>query len=107
MLGLIQSTAGFTSYFILMSHGGNIVPGGSWSMQDLFFNNDFTESQGILLDSNYVEWTYDQRDQLLEKAQTAYFITVLIVRVFCLFTTKTVERSLFKHGLFGNRVLLL
>eukprot|EP00121_Abeoforma_whisleri_P014430 Awhi_evm1s13307 len=107
-LGLIQSLAGFTSYFLLMSKGGGIRDG-YWTINTLFFNKDFTESTGVVYDSATPSnpWTYNERMDLLSKAQTSYFVTVLVVRCFCLFTTKTVERSLFKHGFFNNRILLL
>jgi hypothetical protein len=59
----------------------------------------FMTSPELIADPNGDLWTLDQRLELAQMASTAYFATLLHIRVWVLLTCKTVERSLFKHGM--------
>jgi hypothetical protein len=59
----------------------------------------FMTSPELITDPNGDLWTLDQRLELAQMASTAYFATLLHIRVWVLLTCKTVERSLFKHGM--------
>ncbi|KNC84720.1 hypothetical protein SARC_03061 [Sphaeroforma arctica JP610] len=107
-LGILQCIAGFTSYFILFGTGCGIQNGG-WSFDSIWLSNgeDFIYSEADMTDSEGIVWTQENRLDLSRCGTSGYFSTVLIVRMAVLLTTKTVERSLFKHGLKSNKVLLI
>ncbi|XP_055342143.1 sodium/potassium-transporting ATPase subunit alpha-B-like isoform X2 [Paramacrobiotus metropolitanus] len=98
-IGPIQAAAGFFCYIVIMGEMG-FLP---W---DLLWKRERWDSREVadLADSYGQEWTYKQRKELEYTAQTAYFLSIVIVQWADLIISKTRRKSLFQQGM-GNWVL--
>lgn len=89
--GLIQTIAGFLNYFIVLSDYG-------FSPSDLSgtATNYFRDDSKV-----YERLGYDSNEQLriLNEAQTAYFVAIVITRIGVLISCKTRTRSILQQGM--------
>merc|ERR1740128_1469910 len=98
-VGMMQASAGFFAYFVIMSENGFLPKDlfglrKSWDSRHL---NDLTDSYGQ-------EWTYDARKQLEYTCHTAFFVSIVVVQWADLIICKTRRNSLFQQGM-RNHVL--
>lgn len=96
-IGMIQASAGFFVYFVIMAECG-FLP---W---DLFGLRKHWDSRAVndLTDSYGQEWTYDARKQLEYSCHTAYFVSIVIVQWADLIISKTRRNSVFQQGMRNN-----
>merc|ERR1712226_477439 len=101
MIGIMQACAGFFTYFVVMGVNG-------WHPDRLMGLRDEWEDESIndLKDSLGQEWSYAQRDTLLNTCQTAFFTSIVVVQWADLMISKTRRNSLFVQGILCNQVLL-
>ena len=93
-IGMIQATAGFFVYFVILAENGflpNRLLGlrKEWDSQAV---NDLEDSYGQ-------EWTYKNRKILEFTCHTAFFASIVIVQWADLLICKTRKNSLFQQGL--------
>merc|ERR1719427_691613 len=93
-IGMIQASAGFFVYFVIMSENG-FLPG------KLFGIRKAWDSQAIndLQDSYGQEWTYRDRKILEFTCHTAFFVSIVIVQWADLIICKTRMNSVFQQGM--------
>jgi len=98
-IGMIQASAGFFTYFVIMGENG------FW-MSKLFGIRKQWDSKGIndLEDSYGQEWTYTQRKKLEYTCHTAFFVTIVVVQWADLIICKTRRLSLFQQGMKNHRL---
>jgi len=98
-IGMIQATAGFFSYFVIMAENGFLT-------KSLFFCRERWDSKAIndYQDSYSQEWTYTNRKTLEYTCHTAFFISIVIVQWADLIICKTRRLSLIQQGM-KNHVL--
>ena len=93
-IGMIQASAGFFVYFVIMAENG-FWPGHllglrkEWDAQSI---NDLQDSYGQ-------EWTYKDRKILEFTCHTAFFVSIVVVQWADLLICKTRKNSLFQQGL--------
>merc|ERR1712033_74371 len=93
-IGMIQASAGFFVYFVIMCENG-FWPGKlfglrrSWDSQPI---NDLEDSYGQ-------EWTYRDRKVLEYTCHTAFFVSIVIVQWADLIICKTRMNSVFQQGM--------
>jgi len=93
-IGMIQASAGFFVYFVIMAENG-FWPGRlfgirrAWDSQAV---NDLTDSYGQ-------EWTYADRKILEYTCHTAFFVSIVIVQWADLIICKTRKNSVFQQGM--------
>ncbi len=93
-IGMIQASAGFFVYFVIMAENG-FLPGHllglrkEWDSQAV---NDLEDSYGQ-------EWTYRDRKILEFTCHTAFFASIVVVQWADLLICKTRKNSLFQQGL--------
>merc|ERR1711994_97279 len=93
-IGMIQASAGFFVYFVIMAENG-FLPGRlfgirrSWDSQAV---NDLEDSYGQ-------EWTYRDRKILEFTCHTAFFVSIVIVQWADLIICKTRKNSVFQQGM--------
>lgn len=97
--GMMQASAGFFTYSIIMSENGFrlhdlIGIRNQWESRAV---NDFTDSYGQ-------EWTHSQRKKLEYTCQTAFFISIVIVQWAELIVCKTRTNSILQQGM-TNKVM--
>ncbi|KAL7673335.1 hypothetical protein ACOME3_008194 [Neoechinorhynchus agilis] len=98
-IGMIQASAGFFIYTVIMADNG-FLPSRlinqrlSWQSP---WANDLSDSFGQ-------DWTTEQRRVLEDTCQTAFFLSIVMVQWTDLIICKTRRLSLFQHGM-GNTVL--
>ena len=98
-LGILEASAGFFVYFVIMAENG-FLPSylfglrRSWDSSSV---NDLNDSYGQ-------EWTYKHRKNLEFTCHTAFFVAIVLVQWANLLTCKTQRLSIFTQGM-GNRVL--
>ncbi|CAD5210637.1 unnamed protein product [Bursaphelenchus xylophilus] len=99
-IGVIQSLAGFTTYFIVMAENG-FLPKRLYQIRDTW------EDQGIddVDDSYGQQWSYDQRKTLEHCCHGAFFFAIVVVQWADLIVARTRSASLLSHR-FSNTVLL-
>uniref|UniRef100_A0A3Q3SW08 Sodium/potassium-transporting ATPase subunit alpha n=1 Tax=Mastacembelus armatus TaxID=205130 RepID=A0A3Q3SW08_9TELE len=99
-IGMIQATAGFYTYFVIMAENG-------FRTLDLVGLRVFWNSKEIddLEDSYGQQWTYEQRKVIEFTCHTAYFVTVVVVHWATLLIAKTRRNSIIHQGM-TNRVLI-
>eukprot|EP00792_Barthelona_sp_PAP020_P011631 TRINITY_DN574_c0_g1_i1.p1 TRINITY_DN574_c0_g1~~TRINITY_DN574_c0_g1_i1.p1 ORF type:complete len:1098 (+),score=335.38 TRINITY_DN574_c0_g1_i1:29-3295(+) len=90
-IGLIQFLAGFFTYFVVFSDHG-ISPG------DLFFSASDFYNKDILWKS----LTYVDRSKILRQAQTAYFVSIIVVQYADLIICRTRTQNACQHGMCNN-----
>ncbi|KAJ6650148.1 Sodium/potassium-transporting ATPase subunit alpha [Pseudolycoriella hygida] len=98
-IGMIQTVAGFFTYFVIMAENG-FLPMKLFGLREQWESkivNDLTDSYGQ-------EWTYRDRKALEYTCHTAFFISIVIVQWTDLIICKTRRNSLFRHGM-NNWVL--
>ena len=98
-LGAIQICAGFYAYFLLLANNG-FVPSNLFGIRKQWDSS----SVGDLRDSYGQEWSYSQRKTLERSLYTAFFIAIIMTKVFTLISCKTRKLSIINHG-FSNSVL--
>merc|ERR1712051_457908 len=93
-IGMIQASAGFFSYFVILAENG-FLP---W---DLFGLRRAWDSQAVndLEDSYGQEWTYKDRKVLEYTCHTAFFVSIVIVQWADLIICKTRMNSVFQQGM--------
>ena len=98
-IGMIQASAGFFSYFTIMSEHG-FRPSDLLGLREEWDNED----NDFVVDSYGQEWTYHSRKQLEYTCHTAFFVAIVIVQWADLVICKTRQLSLFQQGM-QNHVL--
>jgi len=93
-IGMIQASAGFFTYFVIMAENG-YLPGTllgirkDWDDKD---NNSVTDSYGS-------EWSYVQRKNLELTCHTAFFTSIVVVQWADVIISKTRRLSVFQQGM--------
>merc|ERR1712227_116652 len=93
-IGMIQASAGFFVYFVIMAENG-FWPGRLFGIRknwDSSAVNDLTDSYGQ-------EWTYADRKILEYTCHTAFFVSIVIVQWADLIICKTRKNSVFQQGM--------
>ncbi|CAD5207829.1 unnamed protein product [Bursaphelenchus okinawaensis] len=98
-IGVIQSLAGFTTYFVVMAENG-FLPHTIYNIRQVW------EDKGIddVLDSYGQQWSYHQRKQLEHSCHGAFFFAIVIVQWADLIVARTRSASMLSHR-FSNIVL--
>ncbi len=93
-IGMIQASAGFFVYFVIMAENG-------FRPMTLFGIRKQWDSQAIndLSDSYGQEWTYRDRKILEFTCHTAFFVSIVIVQWADLIICKTRRLSVFQQGM--------
>merc|ERR1712179_805145 len=93
-IGMIQASAGFFVYFVIMCENG------FWP-STLFGIRKAWDSKGIndLEDSYGQEWTYKDRKILEYTCHTAFFVSIVVVQWADLIICKTRKNSVFQQGM--------
>merc|ERR1712180_235796 len=93
-IGMIQASAGFFVYFVIMCENG------FWPSKLLGLRRAW-DSQAVndLEDSYGQEWTYHDRKVLEFTCHTAFFVSIVIVQWADLIICKTRKNSVFTQGL--------
>ncbi|RDD36748.1 Sodium/potassium-transporting ATPase subunit alpha [Trichoplax sp. H2] len=100
-IGMMQATAGFFCYFVIMGENG-FLP------NRLFGIRVFWEDRNnhALLDSYGQEWTFSQRKVLEYTCHTAFFVSIVVVQWADLLICKTRRNSIVQQGFFSNWYML-
>jgi sodium/potassium-transporting ATPase subunit alpha len=98
-IGMIQASAGFFTYFVIMCENG------FWPSR-LFGLREPWDSKGVndLSDSYGQEWTYAQRKVLEFTCHTAFFISIVIVQWTDLLICKTRRNSIVHQGMMNHHM---
>jgi len=93
-IGMIQASAGFFVYFVIMCENG------FWPSTLLGLRREW-DSQAVndLEDSYGQEWTYFDRKKLEYTCHTAFFVSIVIVQWADLIICKTRKLSVFQQGM--------
>jgi len=93
-IGMIQASAGFFVYFVIMCENG------FWPSTLLGLRREW-DSQAVndLEDSYGQEWTYADRKKLEFTCHTAFFVSIVIVQWADLIICKTRKLSVFQQGM--------
>merc|ERR1712088_1233744 len=93
-IGMIQASAGFFVYFVIMCENG------FWPSKLLGLRRAW-DSQAVndLEDSYGQEWTYADRKILEYTCHTAFFVSIVIVQWADLIICKTRKNSVFQQGM--------
>ena len=98
-IGMIQASAGFFVYFVIMAENG------FWPKKLLGLRQKWdAQSVNDLEDSYGQEWTYHHRKILEFTCHTAFFVSIVVVQWADLLICKTRKNSLFQQGL-NNHML--
>merc|ERR1719427_2436659 len=94
MIGMIQATSGFFTYFVIMGENGfrpSFLIGlrSEWDNKD---NNSLEDSYGS-------EWSYEQRKNLELTCHTAFFTSIVVVQWADVIISKTRRLSVFQQGM--------
>merc|ERR1712088_1246073 len=93
-IGMIQASAGFFVYFVIMAENG-FWPSHLLGLRrawDSIAVNDLTDSYGQ-------EWTYADRKILEYTCHTAFFVSIVVVQWADLIICKTRKNSVFQQGM--------
>merc|ERR1712172_438241 len=93
-IGMIQASAGFFVYFVIMAENG-FWPGKLFGLRrewDSIAVNDLEDSYGQ-------EWTYKERKVLEYTCHTAFFVSIVVVQWADLIICKTRKLSVFQQGM--------
>merc|ERR1712214_145238 len=93
-IGMIQASAGFFVYFVIMGENG-FLPGKLFGLRRQWDS----EAVNDLEDSYGQEWTYRDRKILEFTCHTAYFVSIVIVQWADLIICKTRKLSVFQQGM--------
>merc|ERR1712012_628101 len=93
-IGMIQASAGFFVYFVIMCENG-------WWPSHLLGLRRAWDSQAVndLEDSYGQEWTYADRKILEYTCHTAFFVSIVVVQWADLIICKTRKNSVFQQGM--------
>jgi hypothetical protein len=104
VLGTWQAIAGFISYLLVFDHY-NIPISGIVYISTTYFKNSSPDFYGLVCVQRYYVLTLfqdaEQQRSLLQEAQTAFFVAVVVTRMGVVLTSKTRKISIFKQRLFG------
>ncbi|KAL5500322.1 hypothetical protein EMCRGX_G011866 [Ephydatia muelleri] len=92
-IGMIESAAGFLTYFVVMGESG-FMPSTLLGLSVAW--NDPTAN---VQDSFGQDWTYDNRKSLEYTCYTAFFVSIVVSQWVNLIVCKTRRNSIFKHGI--------
>merc|ERR1712223_1668537 len=93
-IGMIQASAGFFVYFVIMAENG------FWPSHLLGLRREWDSiAVNDLQDSFGQEWTYKQRKVLEFTCHTAFFVSIVIVQWADLIICKTRKLSVFQQGM--------
>jgi sodium/potassium-transporting ATPase subunit alpha len=94
MIGMIQASAGFFVYFVILAENG-FLP------KHLFGLRRAWDSKAVndLRDSYGQEWTYRDRKILEYTCHTAFFVSIVVVQWADLIICKTRKNSVFHQGM--------
>jgi len=90
-IGVIQGLAGMYTYFVVM-HSYGIHP------YELIGKLTDFDNRTIPYRNN-PDFNFDNRELILEYAQTAYFVSIVVVQYFDLFMSKTRKLSIFQQSM--------
>merc|ERR1719204_1210743 len=93
-IGMMQATAGFFTYFVIMAENG-FLPGFLFQLR----KNWEDRGNNAVLDSYGQEWTFIQRKDLELTCHTAFFVTIVVVQWADLIICKTRRLSLLHQGM--------
>jgi sodium/potassium-transporting ATPase subunit alpha len=93
-IGMIQASAGFFVYFVIMAENG-FWPNQLLGIRQLWDSKSIND----LEDSYGQEWTYQDRKILEYTCHTAFFVSIVVVQWADLLICKTRKNSLFQQGL--------
>merc|ERR1711962_238976 len=93
-IGMMQATAGFFTYFVIMAENG-FLPGFLFQLRKEWDNR----SNNAVADSYGQEWTFIQRKDLELTCHTAFFVTIVVVQWADLIICKTRRLSLLHQGM--------
>jgi sodium/potassium-transporting ATPase subunit alpha len=99
-IGMIQATAGFFTYFVVLAENG-FLPGDIFGIRADWEDEDIND----LKDSYGQEWTFDARKQLEYTCHTAFFVSIVIVQWADLLICKTRKNSIFQQGMKNYRMI--
>merc|ERR1719281_1729708 len=93
-IGMIQASAGFFVYFVIMAENG------FWPSRLLGIRRSWDSSAVNDLEDSYgQEWTYADRKILEYTCHTAFFVSIVIVQWADLIICKTRKNSVFQQGM--------
>jgi len=98
-IGMMQATAGFFTYFVIMSENG-FWPGRLFGLRKEWDSRSVTD----LTDSYGQEWTYAQRKVLEYTCHTAFFVSIVIVQWTDLIICKTRRNSVIHQGMLNHHL---
>merc|ERR1711912_155526 len=93
-IGMIQASAGFFVYFVIMGENG-FLPGRLFGLRRQWDS----EAVNDLEDSYGQEWTYKDRKILEYTCHTAFFVSIVVVQWADLIICKTRKLSVFQQGM--------
>jgi len=98
-IGMIQASAGFFTYFVIMCENG-------FKPHYLFGLRKEWDSKAVndLKDSYGQEWTYAQRKVLEFTCHTAFFMSIVIVQWTDLMICKTRKNSIIHQGMMNHQM---
>ncbi|KRZ04307.1 Sodium/potassium-transporting ATPase subunit alpha [Trichinella zimbabwensis] len=94
MIGMMQASAGFFTYFVIMGDNG-FLPLRLFGLRDQWDSravNDLEDSYGQ-------QWTYSSRKVLEYTCHTAFFVSIVVVQWADLIISKTRRNSLIQQGM--------
>jgi sodium/potassium-transporting ATPase subunit alpha len=98
-IGMIQASAGFFTYFVIMAENG------FWPGYLFGIRKDWdSKSVNDLKDSYGQEWTYAQRKVLEFTCHTAFFMSIVIVQWTDLMICKTRKNSIIHQGMTNHQM---
>merc|ERR1719320_1709163 len=93
-IGMIQASAGFFVYFVIMAENG------FWPSRLFGLRRAWDSSAVNDLDDSYgQEWTYEQRKNLELTCHTAFFTSIVVVQWADVIISKTRRLSVFQQGM--------
>merc|ERR1711893_112849 len=96
-IGMIQASAGFFVYFVIMCENG------FWPSRLFGIRRSWDSSAVNDLEDSYgQEWTYRDRKILEYTCHTAFFVSIVVVQWADLIICKTRKNSLFQQGMRNN-----
>ncbi|MEQ2246393.1 Sodium/potassium-transporting ATPase subunit alpha-1, partial [Ilyodon furcidens] len=100
-IGMMQATAGFFTYFVIMAENG-------FHYMDIIGIRVFWDNKSIndLEDSYGQQWTYQDRKIIEFTCHTAFFTSIVVVQWADLIICKTRMNSIVQQGMSKNRVLI-
>ncbi len=94
MIGMIQASAGFFVYFVILAENG------FWPTKLLGLRKEWDSSAVNDLEDSYgQEWTYRDRKILEYTCHTAFFVSIVVVQWADLIICKTRKNSVFQQGM--------